>query len=212
MLFRSGGADGRYLSTGHLLYAVGGTVFAVPFDAQRLAVTGAPVSVIASVRRSAGRQMGTMQVAVSDNGTLAYVPGFASLAAGAQGLVIGSASTGPQALKIPTGDYAQPRVSPDGTVLAVARRDAEGSDIFTYDLSGSNEMRRLTFGGQSRYPVWSADGTRVAFQSARESARGVFWQAADGSGPLEQLTTSAEGEEHLPESWSRNGQIGRAHV
>jgi hypothetical protein len=46
----------------------------------------------------------------------------------------------------------------------------------------------------------------VAFQSARESARGVFWQAADGSGPLEQLTTSAEGEEHLPESWSRNGR------
>ena len=32
------------------------------------------------------------------------------------------------------------------------------------------------------------------------------WQAADGSGSLEQLTTSADGEEHLPESWSRDGR------
>jgi serine/threonine-protein kinase len=51
----SGGSDGRYLPTGHLVYALGGVLFAVPFDLPRLAVTGGPVSIVEGVKRS-GRQ------------------------------------------------------------------------------------------------------------------------------------------------------------
>ena len=47
-----GGADARYLPTGHLVYAVGGSVFAVPFDAQKLAATGSPVPMVAGVMRA----------------------------------------------------------------------------------------------------------------------------------------------------------------
>ena len=40
-------------------------------------------------------------------------------------------------------------------------------------------------GGANRYPVWSADGERVAFQSDREGDLGIFWQKVDGTGPVE---------------------------
>ena len=49
----SGGSDGRYLPTGHLVYALGGVLFAVPFDLPRLAVTGGPVPIVEGVKRSA---------------------------------------------------------------------------------------------------------------------------------------------------------------
>lgn len=60
--------------------------------------------------------------------------------------------------------------------------------------------------GQERFPIWSADGQRVAFQSDRESDLALFSQRADGTGPVERLTKPEQGEAHLPESWSPDGK------
>jgi Tol biopolymer transport system component len=90
-------------------------------------------------------------------------------------------------------------------VAAIARSNGEESDIWTYEISGKTEIRRLTFGGTNRFPVWSADGKRITFQSARESDRAIFWQAADGAGSVERLTKSLDGEEQRAESWSPDG-------
>ena len=79
------------------------------------------------------------------------------------------------------------------------------SDIHVYDLSEQTEMRRLTFGGNNRFPVWSGNGRRVAFQSGRDGDRAIFSQSADGVSGAERLTKPAPGEEHRPESWSRDG-------
>ncbi len=46
----------------------------------------------------------------------------------------------------------------------------------------------------------------MTFQSAREGDRALFWQAADGTSGVERLTKPAQGEEHRPESWSRDGR------
>jgi Tol biopolymer transport system component len=120
--------------------------------------------------------------------------------------VLGDGRSDAVALKVAPGSYTHPRVSPDGRVLAVGRGDgANASDIWTYDLSGTAEMRRLTFDGRNRFPVWSGDSRRVTFQSSRDGAGGIFWQAADGSGAPTRLTTAANGEEHVPEAWSRDG-------
>ena len=67
-------------------------------------------------------------------------------------------------------------------------------------------MRRLTVEGRNRYPVWSADGQRVAFQSDRQGDLGIFWQSADGSGGVQRLTLPPQGAAHLPESWSPDGK------
>src|SRR6058998_577220 len=66
-------------------------------------------------------------------------------------------------------------------------------------------MRRLTFGGANRFPIWSADGERVAFQSDRVGDLGIFWQRADGAGTAERLTKPEQGVAHVPDSWSPDG-------
>jgi dipeptidyl aminopeptidase/acylaminoacyl peptidase len=199
-----GGSDARYLPTGHLVYSVSGTTFAVPFDAESLMVTGTPVPVMVGVRRPTGLATGAAQLSVSTNGTLAYVPGPTSPSA-TRNVLIGDGSSEPVALKIPPALYVHPRASPDGKTIAVGRINGQESDIWTYDLSGATEIRRLTFGGNNRFPVWSSDSRRITYQSARDGDRGIFWQNADGTGTAERLTTAAAGEEHVPESWSRDG-------
>jgi Tol biopolymer transport system component len=180
-------------------------VFALPFDTKGLTVTGAPVPVVVGVRRATGQFMAATQLAVSDTGTMVYIPGPASAVPSTRSLALLRDRDAAAMLKVTPGNYAHPRVSPDGMTAAVHRIDADASDVWTLDLSGATEIRRLTFGGASRYPVWSADGRRVTFQSVRDGASGIFWQAADGSGTAERLTTAAEGEEQRPESWSRDG-------
>ena len=60
--------------------------------------------------------------------------------------------------------------------------------MWTFDLAGTSAIQRLTFGGNNRFPIWSADSTRVTFQSDREGDLGIFWQLADGTGTVERLT------------------------
>ncbi len=201
------GSDGRYLPSGHLLYAASGTMFAAPFDVESLTVTG---TARASCR---GRTPARLDVLPPPGiwhsqrtGTLVYVPGPATTSSTVASLVLGDSRGDSAPLKIPAGEFAHPRVSPDGSVLAVMRSSGKESDIAIYDLSGKAEIRRLTFDGSSRFPVWSGDGRRVTFQSAHDSDRAIFWQPADGTGTAERLTKPAQGEEHRPDSWSRDGK------
>jgi hypothetical protein len=194
-----GASDGRYVPTGHLVWVVSGAVFAAPFDVEKLTRSGPSVPVVAGVRRSGGRATPATHLAVSDTGTLVYLPGSATASAGLRNIVLGSTP-----LKVPSAEYEHPRVSPDG-VLAVGKMTGPEWEIHVYDLSERTEMRRLTFGGNNRFPVWSGNGRRVAFQSGRDSDRAIFSQSADGVGGAERLTKPAPGEEHRPESWSRDG-------
>jgi Tol biopolymer transport system component len=105
-------------------------------------------------------------------------------------------------LDLPPGQYAHPRLSPDGQWLAVERLDGGTTDIWLYDVSSTAAERRLTEGGNNRYPVWSSDGAWVVFQSDRDGDGALFRQRADGTGSVERLTMPAEGTEHIPEDWS----------
>jgi len=202
-----GGSDARYLPTGHLMYGVAGTMYAARFDAGTLEITGAAVPVVGGVRRSTpGQPTSATHLAVSDTGTLMYVPGPATSSTTVFNLVLGDGRSDPVRLNVPPAAYVHPRVSPDGRVLAVGRNDGDASDIWTYDLAGNTELRRLTFGGSNRYPVWSGDGRRVSFQSEREGDRGIFWQPVEGKGNAERLTRPRSGEAHVPHAWSRDGR------
>src|SRR5262249_10081436 len=61
---------------------------------------------------------------------------------------------------------------------------------------------KITFAGKNRFPIWSQDSKRVAFQSDRENDGGIFQQLADGTGPVERLTKPDQGTTHVPNSWS----------
>jgi hypothetical protein len=200
-----GGSDARYLPTGHLIFAVGGTIFARPFDSSSMTLTGSQVPIVVGVRRAAGGSSLTTHLAVSANGTLIYRPGPVTSSSAARLLVLGDGRQDPVTLKVPPALYAHPRVSRDGNMLAVARIDGTQSDLWVYDLSGRTEIRRLTFGGTSTFPVWSSDGRSVTFQSSREGDKGLWSQSADGRA-AERLTKANQDEAHLPESWSPDGK------
>jgi len=204
-LLIDGGSDARYLPTGHLVYAVGGVLFASRFDPERIATIGTAAPVVEGVRR-AGGATGAAQFSVSATGSLVYVPGPASVGVARRSLTHVDRNGVVTVLKLPAGPYDSPRVSPDGAYVAFGSDDGKEVAVFIYDLSGKAQMRRLTLSGASRFPVWSPDSRSVAFQSDRDGNRGIFRQRVDGSGTFEQLTTSEAGTSHAPESWSPNGQ------
>ena len=205
-----GGSDGRYVPPNHLLYAIGGVVFGIPFDLKQLTVTGSGVPVIEGVRRSGGTSRfgggtATAQFSVSDTGSLAYVPGPTGMAmalVGQQEIGIFDRTGVAHALKLPAGPYGSPRLSPDARQIVFDSDDGRDANIWVYDLSGTSSMRRLTFGGRNRMPIWSADSRHVAFQSDRDGDLAIFWQLADGTGTAERLTRPDAGTDHLPLSWS----------
>ena len=118
----------------------------------------------------------------------------------------------PERLKLPSGSYEAPRISPDGKQLALGIFDGKGSHIWIYDLSGTASLRQLTVSGRNRFPIWSPDSERVAFQSDREGDLGIFWQRADGSDTAQRLTKPDAGSSHVPESWSRTANLFSFHI
>ena len=203
-----GGSDARYLPTGHLVYAQGGILFAAPFDLKTLAVTRGAVTVVEGVGRAIIGTTGAAQFSVSNNGSLVYRPGPATFTFGTSTLVIADKQGNLESLKLPPGAYEYPRASPDGTRIAFGTSDGREAVIWIFDITGGTAMRRLTFGGNNRFPVWSRDGKRVAFQSDREGDLGIFWQPADGStSTAERLTKASQGEAHVPQSWSPTADV-----
>ena len=201
----SGGSDGRYLPTGHVVYARGGVLFAVPFDLPRLAVTGGPVPIVEGVKRSTGT-LGTAHFSVSRTGSLVFVPGPAAPSSALSDLALVDRNRTVQPLKLPPGAYEYPRLSPDGKQIAFGTDDGRDAIVWIYDVAGARSARRLTLGGRNRVPVWSADGARVAFQSDRDGDLGLFWQRADGTTAAERLTKPDKDAAHVPESWSPDGK------
>jgi serine/threonine protein kinase/Tol biopolymer transport system component len=192
-----GGTNARYAPSGHLVYAQGGTLMAVPFDAQKLAVSGAAVPVQEGVLQSTFT--GAAQYSFSATGSLVYVPG--SVEATERRLVWVSRSGAEQPVAAPARAYRGPRISPDGREVAVAVEGQE-TQVWLYNLSRET-LTRLTFQGRTNYnPVWTRDGKRIAFTSIGLDG-GVFWQLADGSGGLERLNEFASS----PSSWSKDGQL-----
>ena len=200
-----GGSDARYLPTGHLLYAYQGVLFAVPFDLGRLETKGEAVPVVDGVLRATIPDVnsGAAHFDVSNAGLLIYAAGPGVIAGRSLAFIDGRG--GIERLNLPPSSYETPRVSPDGKRIAYSNTTGSDRSIYIYDLSSSASPRRLTFGGRSRFPVWSADGLRVAFQSDRDGDLAIFWQRADGTDAGERLTRPEAGTSHLPNAWSPHG-------
>ena len=88
----------------------------------------------------------------------------------------------------PPRAYVYPRLSPDGTRIAVYANDQERHLGLG---SGPHDAHpRHVRPWYDAYPVWTPDGRRLIFSSERAGARNLYWQAADGTGAVERLTDS----------------------
>jgi len=200
-----GGADGRYLRSGHLLYVRRGTLMAVPFDLQRLKAAGGEVAVIADVMQAGNMptepsDSGAGQFSVSESGSLLYLPGGV-FPDPERSLVWVNRSGAVEPLPLPSRAYASPRLSSDGgRVVFWTQGDR---NIWIHEL-GRGTTTKLTSDGRNARPVWTPDGTRVTFATALGGHENLFWKPADGSGPAERLTTSDH--LHVAASWSPDGR------
>jgi eukaryotic-like serine/threonine-protein kinase len=200
------GGDARYLSTGHLVYVVGSTLMAVPFDIRKLQTAGEPVPVVEGIAIEANDLLVAGEYALSNTGTLVYVPRATFLESLPRTLQLVDRMGTVKATGITIHSAGYARISPDGKYVALETTDGHDTFIAIYEIAGTSAMRRLTFGGPSHYPIWSADGERIAFQSIRDGAAGIFWQRADGAGTAERLTKAEAGIVHIPDSFSTDGQ------
>ena len=178
--------DGGSGQGGHLIFAVAGTLRAVRFDPVRLDVGGDPVT----VERVMMKPSGAAGYAVSRLGTLVYVPDGAVEPTPTSSLVWVDRKGREEPLNAPPGAYGPPRVSPDGTHVVVGIADRGNTEVWIWDLA-RKAFRRLTFSpGMDGLPLWTPDGRRIIFMSARAGALNLYSQAVDG-GTVDRLTTSA---------------------
>jgi len=185
-----GGSQGHYVASGHMVYVAAGTLRAIPFDPNRLETHGTAVPVLPHLVVTG---TGAGDFAVAADGTLVYVdlPGIVGgLGPNERTLVWVDRSGKEEPIAAPPRAYEHPRLSPDGTRLALASFDQE-SDIWIWDL-GRATLARLTLDpGQDQFPLWTPDGRRVVFSANHEGQPNLWWQAADGTGAAERLTTSS---------------------
>jgi serine/threonine-protein kinase len=192
-----GGTNARYSPSGHLVYARDGALFAAAFDLDTLQIEGEPVRVLEGI--ASDTIYGSAQFALSREGTLLYAPGDAR---GYERRLMWVDRDGrSRPLTESRRAFNAPRLSPDGTTLAVHIEGANDS-IWVQDLERGT-LSRVVSGFTNGLPVWSPDGHRLAFRSNRHGRNNVFVVAADGSDQPAPVTRSDH--DQLTGSWSPVG-------
>ncbi len=181
-----GGTYGRYLAApggkGYLVYVNRGTLFAVPFDPEKLETSGSPRPVLQQISYSA--MVGSAKLSFSRTGTLVY----RSHDIDASRVLIQwlDADGKTQPLLDKPGLFVQPRISPDGERLAVANDDLK-SGIWIYDIR-RDTLSPLTGEKDGFSPVWTPDGRYIVYQAPD----GMSFARADGGSKPQPLTESKE--------------------
>ncbi|HET9216587.1 MAG TPA: protein kinase [Terriglobia bacterium] len=193
-----GASNMFYLESGHLVFARGDTLMAVPFKLSELAVTGDAVALVQGIRHPSG---GAADYAMSANGTLAYVP--ANEGTEARRAVVWVDRRGKvieRAVPDLVVNPRSPRLSPDGKRLLLVTGLSGDGDLWSYDLGGQPPVP-LALAEDNEWPVWSSDGQQVAFGYGGNSP--ILLLPADGG----LQTPQALEVRGMPQAWSATGEL-----
>jgi serine/threonine-protein kinase len=183
-----GASQAQYVSSGHLVYVATGALVAVAFDLGRLETTGSALPVVSPVVILPN---GTAEFDIGRDGTLVYASGGPATAQ-ARTLVWVDRQGREETIAAPARPYLYPRLSPEGTRVAVEIRD-QTNDVWVWNLARETLTPVTSDPGFDQAPVWTPDGRRLVFTSSRNGQVGtLYWQAADGTGAAERLTDSAQ--------------------
>ncbi len=196
-----GGTCPRYAPSGHIVFAREASLWVVPFDLEELEVTGDPVPVVEDLQVDIG--FGSAQFDLAGDGTLLYATGGAT--GNTRTLVWVNREGREEPLTAEPRPYTYPRISPDGTRIALEVQDRD-DDIWIWDIARET-LTRLTFDPAiDRYPAWTADGAHVAFGSRRGGGfENLYWKAADGAGAVRRLNESENTQ--VPLVFSPDGRL-----
>jgi serine/threonine-protein kinase len=197
-----GAYHGRYLASGHLVYLHDATLFAAPFDLDRLALAGPPVPALEAVASNDGS--GGAQFAISATGTLVYLPGQTISGGLPMHWMDHDGNTPP--LRTTRAIWVNPLFAPDGRRL-VFQINGEHADIWVYEWARDALTRFTSDAATDTKPVWTPDGRRIVFASTRGTAStlNLYWQRADGSGDVQRLTESKHPQQAA--SWHPSGTL-----
>jgi serine/threonine protein kinase/Tol biopolymer transport system component len=191
-------------ASGHVVFARDGTLMAQPFDHEARQLTGEAVPLAENVSREGSRYVG---VSVSEHGTLVYGSGGSSdllqltwfdRAGRALG-TLGEAAS-----------YTNFALSPDDRRVAVSlvTGSPRNRDIWIIDIARNIRSRLTTDPGTDSAPVWSPDGTRIAFEGRRSGKASLRQQLADGTAADESLRDVSDSSTDIdPSSWSADGRF-----
>ena len=178
-------------------------MLAVGFDPDTLRVTPGPVPLVEGVA-VAGSNTGAAHFALSDTGTLVYVPGVGVPGQGRGGtartLVWVDREGREELIATPSVAYDRVRLSPDGT-RAVVQVDGANTDVWLSELARRTLSRLTTDPAVDERPLWTPNGQRVVFTATRDGSHGLFWRPADGPGAAEQLLTIEGASVYAAEQW-----------
>jgi hypothetical protein len=188
------GGYGHYFPTGYLVYMHGGSLFAAPMDAGRLELTGPPVPVLEDVYLERGT--GAAGFTFSKSGTFVYIPTRPEDQL--RPIVVIDEKGNSEPLPVAKARYGRPRISPDGSRLAVAIREGSASHIWIYAWENRRLSRFAFPNGNSIFPVWMPDGKYLVFFSDTQTpGPGIYGMRADGVGAPQLLV---EGQGLVPSS------------
>ena len=182
----------QFVSTGHLVYATPGTLWALPFDPRRPETPSTPVAVVREVVTSDSSDSGVVDAAMARNGTLAYVAGGV-ITPSTRALVWVDRQGRETTVRVPPRAYVHPRLSPDGTRIAAFIADQQ-LDLWLSDLEPETLTRLTSGAGVDTFPEWTPDGRHLIFSSQRAGPQNLFRQRSDAAGAAERLTDSPNGQ------------------
>jgi serine/threonine-protein kinase len=186
----TGGSHATFLRSGHLVYMASGTLWGVPFDADRRTVVGTPRPVLNRVDTTG---TGGGSFAISENGVLVYAPasGYDPFARtlswiDRRGTI--------EPLNAQQQAYMQPRLSHDGTRVVYGTGTTPENNPSILDIAQGTSRRLRREAAREQQPSWSHDDRWIVFASDRNGGGlQIFRQAADGTGEPELLVERASG-------------------
>ena len=193
-----GGGYARYAPSGHLVYARSGSVIAVPFDVERLQITGTPVTVLENVQMSSTN--GAARLSFSNAGDLVYVSAGESPPHTSPLYTVSREGSETVFLDGPRR-YEEPRFSRDGRFLSLEICDPT-CGVWLHDVARGS-VQPVTRDGVSYNPVISRDGEWVAYEAFRDGVTGVLVSRTDGT---EERRVTSSKRADLPTSWSPDGK------